>query len=228
MLALVAACSRRDEARERVDPRDHAAFFLWSGVPAPDYLAEADTVYLLWGELRAGDPSRIEALRREVPRNPGPALWLVVRAERLDWGPDAYRQLFAEAERWRDANARFAGIQVDFDAATLRLGAYAAFLRDLRARMPAGLKLSATGLMDWTTGAEADDLAALEGVLDEVVVQTYQGRATIAGYERYLPSLERLAVPYRLALVEDGEWAPPSDLASDPQFEGYVVFLTAR
>ncbi len=91
--------------------------------------------------------------------------------------------------------------------------------------MPADLRLSATGLMDWSGGAKPDDLAALAGVLDEVVVQTYQGRATIPGYERYLPALERLDMPYRIGLIEGGEWtARRQTLARDPQFKGYVVF----
>lgn len=224
-LALLAACSGTDETESRVDPRHYDAFFLWSGVRPPGYLGEAKSVYLLWGELRADDPAHIVALRREVPRDPGPALWLVVRAERLDWGEGAYRQLLAEAERWRHGGNPVVGIQVDFDAATLRLGTYAAFLRDLRSRMPADLRLSATGLMDWSGGAKPDDLAALAGVLDEVVVQTYQGRATIPGYERYLPALERLDLPYRIGLIEGGEWTAPEALASDLQFKGYVVFL---
>ena len=211
-----------------MDPRDYDSFFLWSGVRPPDHLPDAASVYVLWGELRADDPSRIVALRREVPRNPGPPLWLVIRAERLDWGADAYLQLLAEAERWRRAGNPLVGIQVDFDAATLRLGRYSAFLRDLRRRMPAELKLSATGLMDWTTGAEAKDLAALEGVLDEIVVQTYQGRETIAAYPRYLASLERLEIPYRIGLIEGGQWSAPGALARDPDFKGYVVFLTGR
>ena len=222
---MLAGCSRQGEAPPGVDPREYRSFFLWSGVRPPDHLAEAKSVYLLWGELRAEDPSRIVALRREVPRNPGPTLWLVVRAERLDWGEDAYRQLFAEAARWRQAGNPLAGIQVDFDAATVRLGTYSAFLHDLRQRMPADLRLSATGLLDWSAGAASDDLASLKGVVDEVVVQTYQGRETIPGYQRYLPSLERLELPYRIGLIEGGEWAPPPNLADDPEFKGYVVFL---
>lgn len=191
----------------------------------PENLAEAETVYLLWGEVRRGDPSHVEVLRPEPPRTAGPEIWLVVRAERLDWGEGAYRQLLAEARRWRGRGNRLAGIQVDFDAATLRLGAYAGFLRDLRRRMAPDLKLSATGLMDWSSGAGTDDLAALEGVLDEVVVQTYQGRTTIPGYRRYLPTLARLDLPYRIGLIQGGEWAPPPSLARDPDFKGYVVFL---
>ncbi len=175
-----------------------------------------------------GDPEHIVALRREVPRDPGPELWLVVRAERLDWGEPAYAELLAQAERWRAAGNPLAGVQVDFDSATLRLGTYAQFLRDLRQRLPDDLKLSATGLMDWTTGAAGDDLAALAEVLDEVVVQTYQGRSTVPGYEAYLPSLERLEVPYKVGLVEGGEWQEPDWLPGDPEFRGYVIFLTSR
>ena len=220
---LLAGCRARDEGR--VDASRYRSFFLWSGVRAPDYLAQADSVYVLWGELRRGDPSRIAIVRRDPPRDPGPALWLVVRAERLDWGEDAWRQFVAEAGRWQRAERRFAGVQVDFDASTLKLGRYAAFLRDARRRLPASVHLSATGLMDWTANAPADDLASLSGVVDEVVVQTYQGRATIPGYERYLPSLARLRVPYRIGLVEGGEWSAPAALADDPDFKGYVVFL---
>ena len=223
-LALIYRCSPEPSAEERVNPADYRAFFLWSGVRPPDYLANAETVYLLWGELRADDPSRIVALRREVPRSPGPEIWLVVRAERLDWGEGAYRQLLAEATRWGRDN-RLAGVQVDFDASTLRLGDYANFLRGLRRRLPGDLRLSATGLMDWSSGGATSDLAGLEGVLDELVVQTYQGRATIPGYQRYLPSLERLEMPYRIGLVEGGEWKAPQSLAADPEFKGYVVFL---
>jgi hypothetical protein len=224
-LALLAACSGGTPAEHRVDPRDYRSFFLWGGVRPPPYLSRADSIYLLWGELRRGDPGRIVVLRPDPPRDPGPALWLVVRAERLDWDEPAYRQLTAEAERWKRAGNPLAGVQIDFDAATLRLGAYAAFLRGLRGRLPRGLRLSATGLMDWSAGAPSGDLAELAGVLDEVVIQTYQGRATIPGYRRYLPSLARLRIRYRIGLIENGEWTPPARLARDPHFKGYVVFL---
>ena len=222
---LLAACSGPDRQPEAVDPADYDAFFLWAGVRPPEGLADAKTVYLLWGEVRSGNPSRVDVLRPEPPRTTGPELWLVVRAERLDWDEGVYRQLLTEAQRWRARGNRLAGIQVDFDAATLRLGTYAGFLRDLRRRMPADLKLSATGLMDWSSGAGTDDLAALDDVLDELVVQTYQGRTTVPGYRRYLPSLERLEMPYRVGLIEGGEWEAPASLASDPDFKGYVIFL---
>ena len=218
-LALLAGCSGKDRSQSHVDPARYRSYFLWAGVRPPPYLAQANSVYLLWASCGAAILAH-PVLRPEPPRNPGPALWLVVRAERLDWGDAAYRQLIAKAGRWRGHESRFAGVQVDFDAATLRLGSYAAFLRDLRRRLPPGVRLSATGLMDWSANAPPDDLASLAGVVDEIVVQTYQGRATIPGYQRYLPSLARLRVPYRVGLVEGGTWSAPPSLAQDPKLQG--------
>jgi hypothetical protein len=62
-------------------------------------------------------------------------------------------------------------------------------------------------------------------VIDEVVVQTYQGRATIPGYAAYFPRMERFPIPFRVALAENGAWSPPAILARQPMFRGYVVFI---
>jgi hypothetical protein len=56
-------------------------------------------------------------------------------------------------------------------------------------------------------------------------VQSYQGRATIPGYERYLEKLARVPVPHKVALVQGGVWREPAALKNDPLFRGYVVFL---
>src|SRR6187399_2675608 len=89
-LALLAACSGPDAESPGVDPADYKAFFLWAGVNPPERLAEAETVYLLWGEVGRGDPSHVEVLRPQLPHTSGPEIWLAVRAERLDWGEGAY------------------------------------------------------------------------------------------------------------------------------------------
>ena len=81
MLAA-AACAPAREGR--VDPRRYRAFFLWAGVRARAWLGEAEEVYVLMGEVRAGDPSTIVPLRPQPPRGVRPALWLTLRAERLD------------------------------------------------------------------------------------------------------------------------------------------------
>ena len=79
--------------------------------------------------------------------------------------------------------------------------------------------------MDWSANADPAALASLTGVVDEVVVQSYQGRETIPGYARYLEKLARVPVPHKVALVQGGQWREPAALKRDPLFRGYVVFL---
>lgn len=222
-LLLLAGCGERKT--ERVDPADYDAFFLWAGVKPPAVLAKARTVYLLAGEVRAGDNTRLVSLRPGTPNGNHVSLWLTVRAERLDWQEAVYRRIFADLARWEGAGNRLVGLQIDFDSNTRGLANYAAFLTDLRRRLPARYKLSVTGLLDWSAHGDPVALGKLAGTVDEVVIQTYQGRHTIPGYERYMASLAHLPLPYKVALVEHGEWRAPKALASDPEFKGYVVFL---
>jgi Protein of unknown function (DUF3142) len=219
---LLTSCS---EAPGRVDAAAHDAFYLWAGVEPQPVLERARTVYILAAEVRR-DGSWVP-LRAGVPQLRQPELWLVVRAASLEWDPEAQAALARDLARWRSGN-RLAGVQIDFDAATAGLAGYAAFLRDLRQTLPADLKLSITGLMDWSAQADPAALAALRGVVDEVVVQSYQGRTTIPGYDRYLARLARVPVPHKVALVQGGLWQEPPVLRQDPLFRGYVVFLLNR
>ncbi|WP_328806685.1 DUF3142 domain-containing protein [Novosphingobium aerophilum] len=202
------------------------AYFLWAGVPAPSGLAQAETVYLLAGEVRHGQPGRLVPLRA-VPRIAGPDLWLVVRTERLDWDEETHAQLQRLLRQWRAAGNRVISVQIDFDAATRGLAGYRMFLADLRRRLPPGTRLSVTGLLDWSANGARADLDGLVGVVDEIVVQTYQGRRTIPGYDRYLAGLGRLHLPYRVGIVADGRWREPAALRRDPLYRGTVEFLLA-
>lgn len=231
-LGLLTGCGKR-QAQEpvqagRVNAAQHDAFFLWAGVKAPDVLAKAKTIYLLDGEVRAGSAARFVPLRPAVPHVRHAEIWLVVRLERLDWEEPVWRRVLADLDRWQAADNRLAGLQLDFDARTRGLDRYAAFLAEARRRLPRRYRLSITGLMDWSAGGDPAALAALGNVVDDVVLQTYQGRRTVPGYEAYLRSLARLPFPYRLGLVEGGEWRAPPELARDPRFRGYVVFLLPR
>lgn len=225
-LALLASC--QNEVPGRVDAGNYDAFFLWAGVRPPPALARAKVVYILAGEVRGDDGGRLIPLRAEPPHLAHADVWLTVRAERIDWSKSVYQQLGEELARWDRANVRFAGLQVDFDARTRGLAGYAQFLRQLRRRLPARYRLSITGLMDWSAHGDPAVLAGLTGVADEVVIQTYQGRQTIPGYEAYIAALAKLPLPYKVGLVEGGAWRAPPGLASDPDFKGYVVFLVNR
>lgn len=229
---LLASCGDKAPEAARasggVAPAQYDAFFLWAGVKPPADLAKARTVYLLAGEVRARE-ARFVPLR-DVPRLPpsGPELWMVVRVERLDWSEALQARVLSDLDRWRAAGNRVVGLQIDFDAHTRGLDDYRVFLSDLRRRLPRGYRLSITGLMDWSAQGDPAALAGLAGVVDEVVIQTYQGRLTIPGYEGYMASLARLPIPYKVGLVERGEWRAPPELARDPDFRGYVVFLLPR
>ncbi|WP_245647584.1 DUF3142 domain-containing protein [Novosphingobium lentum] len=228
LLALT-GCHRTQPPSSHVVAAEHDAFFVWAGVPARPELAQAKVLYLLDGEVRAGRNDRFVALRPATPHVPRADVWMTVRVERLDWSEDVHRRIMADLARWQAGGNRLAGLQIDFDASTRGLDQYAAFLTDLRRRLPARYRLSVTGLMDWSAQADATALAKLAGTVDEVVIQTYQGRRTIPGYERYLATLHRLPLAYRIAVVEGGEWLAPADLApdlaADPHYRGLVVFL---
>lgn len=221
-ILTLAGCA--DQARP-VAADDHAEFFLWAGVAPQPALDRARVVYLLDGEVRAGGTARLVPLRPAAPRIGHAQLWLVVRTERLDWDETTWAAVLADLARWEKAGNSVAGLQIDFDAATRGLEGYAAFLAKVRKNLPARFALSITGLMDWSANGDPAMLARLAGTVDEVVVQTYQGRATIPGYEAYVDRLARLPIPHKLALVQHGQWRAPPSLAHDPMFRGYVVFL---
>jgi hypothetical protein len=207
------------------DAGDYDAFFLWAGVKPQPLLAEARSLYLLQGQVTDGDPVRLVAQRPALPQVSSADVWMVVRVETLDWPVAVYTQVLAALSRWRAAGNKVLGLQIDFDAGTRHLDKYAAFLADLRKRLPDDCRLSITGLLDWSSNGDPAGLAALRGVVDEVVLQIYQGRRVIPGYAGYLAALDRLEIPFRIGLLQGGEWDAPKDLAGNPWFRGYVVFL---
>lgn len=208
-----------------VDARDHHAFWLWAGVRPQPVLVQARQLYLLQGQVVARPPVRLVAQRAAVPRTATADIWMVVRVETLDWPPAVYADVLAQLARWRAAGTRVVGVQIDFDARTRELGRYAVFLADLKRRLPANTRLSVTGLLDWSANGDPAGLGALGGSVDELVLQIYQGRRVISGYERYLTRLGRLRVPFRIGLLQGGPWQAPAGLAAQPYFRGYVVFL---
>jgi hypothetical protein len=215
-----------------VDASGYDAFWLWSGVQPQPVLAQAKTLYILQGQVeraprREGGAVRFLAQGISVPRladHPG-EIWLAYRAQTLDWPPEAYAVLLSQLRRWQMAGNPVVGIQIDFDARTRELNQYADFLRDLRQRLPSQYRLSITGLLDWAPNADTGVLNQLVGVVDEIIIQTYQGRHSIANYSAYLPPTKRLKLPFKIGLVQHGDWLEPEYLRGLPLFRGYVVFL---
>jgi len=229
LLALAAApggsTPQSEVTENRVDANHYDAFWLWAGVKPQPVLARATRIYLLQGQVEAHDPVRYVAQRPAIPHLPGTDIWMVVRVETLRWPAPVYQQVLAQLARWRTAGNRVVGIQIDFDARTRHLEDYAAFLKDLRRRLPADCRLGITGLLDWSSNGDPKGLDALASVVDEVVLQIYQGRHVIPGYAGYLARLDRMKIPFRIGLLQGGDWRAPAGLAANPHFRGYVVFL---
>lgn len=225
LAALMLGACQRAEAPQPVDLQRYDQFFLWAGVQPPPVVARARVLYILGGEIRRGGPARLVDMRAAVPHVQGAKVWLTVRAERLDWDARLWDALRARLVRWRAAGNRLEGLQIDFDAATPGLDRYRAFLERVRRELPPATRLSITGLLDWSAHGDPAELARLAGLVDEVVIQTYQGRTTIPGYAAWFRHIDGLPIPHKIALVEGGEWMPPAALARDRRFAGYVVFL---
>lgn len=213
-----------------MDARDYDAFWLWSGVASQPVLDQARILYVLQGQIFAPrrDRQRVDFIAQgmSVTRLPQRGLWIVYRAHTLRWPRSVYTQLLGQVQRWREAGNAVTGIQIDFDARTRYLQDYVAFLKDLRQRLPAHYKLSITGLMDWSSNADPQAIGQLQGVVDEVVVQTYQGQHSIANYAAYLPRISRLGLPSKVGLIQGGEWQAPDYLQGSLWLRGHVVFLT--
>nr|WP_178125137.1 MULTISPECIES: DUF3142 domain-containing protein [unclassified Pseudomonas] len=213
-----------------VEAAEYDAFWLWSGVKTQPVLAQARTLYILQGQISHSrrHPGRgVELIAQGLPvsRLPQEQVWVVYRAHTLAWPEPLYRQLLGQVQRWQATGTSVAGIQIDFDSSTRDLERYVSFLRDLRQRLPPQYRLSITGLMDWGSNADPQAISQLKGVVDEVVVQTYQGRHSIASYATYLPRLDRMGLPYKVGLIQGGDWQEPQALRDSPWFKGYVVFL---
>jgi hypothetical protein len=222
---FLAGCQPQSITAPLVEAADYDSFWLWAGVQPQPVLDQAKQVYVLLGEVRADAPDVLVNLRAATPKTSRPAIWMVVRTETLRWTPEVYAQLFASLSRWRTAGNNVVGVQIDFDARTRYLNEYASFLRSFRSRMPKATKLGITGLLDWSANGNPKGLYALANVVDEVVLQIYQGRRVIPGYQSYLAKLEQMPIAFRIGLLQGGPWRAPPELKSNPKFRGYVVFL---
>ena len=230
-ILLVAALLAGQAQADTVTAREHPAFWLWSGVKASEALKEAQTVYLHQGEVLAR-PNEVVFQRLGLPvsRLTFPSLWLTVRFTTLDVPPAIVPRIVRLMQRWQAAGNQVVGLQVDFDAATHQLADYARFLQQLRQQLPPEFSLGVTGLLDW---AKTGDVATLNALaVDELVIQSYQGRHTVDNYQAYLPALTRLRIPFKLGLVQGGkrDVLAEAQLQHSPWYRGTVVFMlnTAR
>jgi len=228
MLALscLGLWTRRDGA-----PAAALDYWAWRpNVHLARVLPDAGKLYLLEGELLQRD-GLIRFHRRGFPPASASAhpLVMVYRLEVMQWPDSMQRQALQDIEAFAARGNLVWGIQLDFDAATAALGSYGALLRQVRAALPSQYGLSVTGLMDWASQGRLEDLNALQGVVSEVVFQSYQGAHPIQDHRRYLQRLSqrKLTVPFKIGLVERGDYDADvlATVRRHPYYRGTVVFL---
>ncbi|KFX00617.1 hypothetical protein KP22_19430 [Pectobacterium betavasculorum] len=222
------ALSAINTAPTIVDATRYQDFWLWAAVRPQPILHQAQTLYLHQGEI-ARRQGKVVFLRQGIPPSQLRVnrVWLAFRMTTLELSDRHLNRILKLREKWRRHGNQVVGIQIDFDAKSYQLAGYVAFLTQLRKRLPEDCQLSITGLLDWSKTGDVSALNRLQGKLDEVVVQTYQGRSTITHYAEYLPALMKLTLPFRVGLVQNGKWEQQwqQRLATSPYYRGEVVFL---
>jgi hypothetical protein len=200
-------CSVAGAKAEVVRAENYRAFWLWAGVQPQPALQQAQEIYLLAGEVKgevgANSHPHIVSQRSAAPHLAGPKVWVVYRAQTIEWNDAILNDVLAHLEAWRSSGNNITGLQIDFDAGTKHLENYARFLKNVRAHLPRRYQLGVTGLLDWSAHASPEGLQALSGTVDEVVLQIYQGRHVIPGYEAYLAQLSGLKVNFKIGLLQD-------------------------
>jgi hypothetical protein len=223
--SLVSSVMAQPAFADVVRAEDHRAFWLWAGVKPQPVLADADEIYILAGEVSGEETPIVKAQRSATPQVRSSKVWIVFRAQMIAWDAATLAAVISRVEAWDVAGNDITGLQIDFDAGTKNLNRYAAFLKQVRRALPKQYRLSVTGLLDWSANGDPTGLDAIADVVDEVVLQIYQGRQVIPGYHSYLAKLDRIKMPFRIGLLQGGDWSAPAALEGHPMFRGYVVFL---
>jgi hypothetical protein len=216
-------------AHAEVQASNYSEFWLWGGVrPSSHVLNQAKTLYILQGRItERHDKVKFEKQAFSPAKLKKLPVFLVYRLEILHWNSTIHNCVLKQIRAWEQRGNQIAGVQLDFDAHTKLLNEYELFLRYLRSLIPSQYKISITGLLDWSNNGDPEVLESLKDVVEEVIFQTYQGRRTIQNYDAYLQSLVKLRIPFKIGLVESGQWNRQYEdlLANSDYYRGVVVFL---
>ncbi|MBB3228946.1 hypothetical protein FHW69_003594 [Luteibacter sp. Sphag1AF] len=177
VLALATAC---DRART---PLTQDAY-IWQRTWTPALRASVDTAtdaVSQWrvlaaqvdadGQFRTFSPDVDSLLATKRP------VVLVVRIDGRLANLDAAALVERIAELSARSDSRVGGIEIDYDCATAKLPAYAAFLSTLKPRLP-GRWLSITALPAWMDSKQVDTVTA---AVDEAVLQVHAVQSPHAG-----------------------------------------------
>ena len=229
-LIILTACTPTQSASpvNTLDAKHFHSFWIWGDIKSQPYLHKAKELYILQGEIRIHKKTQQSSL---IPQGvgllniPHQKVWLVFRSYHLNWQDHELEQILKRIQQWENKGNQIIGIQIDFDGKTQNMKEYALFLQALRLKLPTQYKLSITGLLDWTNIRDPETLALLKKNIDEIAIQTYQGTTTIENYQIYLKKISKLDLPYKIGVVQNGQWEQNFNLSNDPNFKGYIMFL---
>ncbi|WP_081407201.1 DUF3142 domain-containing protein [Acinetobacter rudis] len=211
-----------------IDANQYDAFWIWGDIRSAPYLYQAETLYILQGDFSYHKRQQKIILQPQgiAAKNLAQQqIWLVFRNHDLNWSEEHFQMIIRRLNTWRNHGNDVVGVQIDFDSKTQALYEYGLFLQKLRQHLPNDYQISITGLLDWTNMQDDKTLKLLKDNIDELVIQSYQGRHTIENYQDYLKRISNMGLPYKIGLVQHGQWNKQLDFRSDPHFRGYVVFL---
>ncbi|MFC3901752.1 Protein of unknown function [Acinetobacter marinus] len=220
------AQNNKQNSTGMINPAHYQEFWLWGNIAHRTYLDQAKQLYILQGEvaLLANENSQID-VQGMSPRQLDQPIWIVFRSTHINWTTDDIQHILRNLELWKKRGNQVVGLQVDFDSGSKNLYHYASFLKQLRQQLPAEYRLSITGLLDWVNYQSPQTIDLLNQSIDEVVLQTYQQRHSIANSHAYLPQLKRLKVPFKIGLVEHGQMPNLQGIEQSAYFRGYIIFL---
>jgi len=204
------------------------AFWYWQGSSVdPTWSSQpVDAVFVQVGNIRSDRPgggTERWFAYGDLPKDLPPArdYWLVYRFDGTGV-PDVQvapiigeeiSQLQATAQ---DRNLHVIGVQLDIDSPTGSLVQYARFLHEVRTKLPSGLRISITALLDWFRSG-----TSVDGVINEVdeFVPQFYDLSDPTGYGR------KAAIT---AQVDAVRWGPVFNRFGKPFRIGISTFGRAR
>ena len=154
-------------------------------------------------------------------------IYLVFRVEALEQEQFIIRFAEIALRRWEQAGNVVRGIQIDYDSPTGRLSEYTAYLSRVRRLLPARYRLSVTGLADWAVAAPEKSFRDIAASCNEIVFQLYSGRSAIPELSKYLSGLKRIAIPFKVGILETMEHSviESQELLKNPYYRGSIFFI---
>lgn len=211
-----------------VQAQQYEQFWIWGDISTADYLKKAKVLYILQGQVTDRHENKTSRfIRQGIAPRPlkNQRIWVVIRSQHLNWTEQDYHQAFQLLRQWQQHGNQVQGLQIDFDSKTKRMYDYALFLQQLRQKLPPEYQLSITGLMDWSNITDTRTLVLLKASIDEIAIQTYQGTRTTVDYEKYLQRMTRLGLPFKVGLVQNGQFDHHPNYQKSALFKGHIVFL---